>query len=87
LYAAPRDFDVFVCGHTHGGQIAAPWGPIILPAGEMCRRFPSGFGSFNSAQVFVSRGVGTVDLAVRLFAPPDVLVLDLERRVTGLEGR
>jgi predicted MPP superfamily phosphohydrolase len=21
----------FICGHTHGGQIAAPWGPVIVP--------------------------------------------------------
>jgi len=79
VQAAAHPFDLFVCGHTHGGQIAAPWGPIILPKGAMCRRFPSGFRLFNSAEVFVSRGVGTVELPARLFAAPDVLLLDLER--------
>jgi len=72
-------FDFYVCGHTHGGQIAAPWGPIVLPKGRMTRRFHSGFAQFDSAELFVSRGVGTVDLPWRLFADPDVLVLDLER--------
>jgi predicted MPP superfamily phosphohydrolase len=38
-----------------------------------------GFARFNGAEVFVSRGVGSVDLPGRLFAEPDVLVLDLER--------
>jgi predicted MPP superfamily phosphohydrolase len=32
-----------------------------------------------AGEVFVSRGVGSVDLPGRLFAEPDVLVLDLER--------
>jgi uncharacterized protein len=79
LFAAAHPFDLYVCGHTHGGQHAAPWGPIVLPKGKMCRRFPSGFARFNDAEVFVSRGVGSVDLPGRLFAEPDVLVLDLER--------
>jgi uncharacterized protein len=79
LSARRHAFDFYVCGHTHGGQIAAPWGPIVLPKSQMARRFPSGFARFDAAEVFVSRGVGTVDLPWRLFADPDVLVLDLER--------
>jgi predicted MPP superfamily phosphohydrolase len=77
--AGRHRFDFYVCGHTHGGQIAAPWGPIVLPKGPMTGRFHSGFARFDSAEVFVSRGVGTVDLPGRLFAEPDVLVLDLRR--------
>jgi uncharacterized protein len=73
-------FDLFLAGHTHGGQIAAPWGPIILPHGRMCREYPSGFGRFGDGLVFVSRGVGTVELPVRTFAEPEVLILDLVRR-------
>ncbi len=79
LQTAAHPFDLYLCGHTHGGQVAAPWGPIVLPKGAMCRQFPSGFQRFGTAEVFVSRGVGTVDLPVRLFATPDVLMLDLER--------
>ena len=72
-------FDVYLAGHTHGGQIAAPWGPIVLPHGRMCSRFPAGFAQFDAGVVYVSRGVGTVELPVRTFAPPDILVLDLVR--------
>ncbi len=79
VFARRYPFDFYVCGHTHGGQIAAPWGPIVLPKGRMTRRFHSGFARFDAAELFVSRGVGTVDLPWRVFAEPDVLVLDLER--------
>jgi hypothetical protein len=74
-----RHFDLFLAGHTHGGQIAAPWGPIVLPHGPMCSLYPSGFASFESGLVYVSRGVGTVELPMRTFAPPDVLLLELKR--------
>jgi predicted MPP superfamily phosphohydrolase len=84
-------FNVFLAGHTHGGQIAAPWGPIVLPNGPMCGEYPSGFAQFGEGLVYVSRGVGTVELPIRSFAPPDILLLDLptapmaasEPRVTG----
>ena len=34
-----------VCGHTHGGQVALPGGPIVVP-GPLGRRWPAGlFGA------------------------------------------
>lgn len=74
-----RAFDVYLCGHTHGGHIATPWGPIVLPNGAMCRLFPSGFGRHGGREVFVSRGIGGIELPIRTFASPDVLILDLVR--------
>jgi predicted MPP superfamily phosphohydrolase len=72
-------FDVFLCGHTHGGQVATPWGPIVMSKGALCRRYPHGVGRFNGGDVLVSRGVGAGEIPVRLFAPPDILVVDLLR--------
>jgi predicted MPP superfamily phosphohydrolase len=72
-------FDLFVCGHTHAGHIAAPWGPIVLPHGRMCREYPSGLARFGSGVVYVSRGLGGVELPIRTFAAPEVMVLDLVR--------
>ena len=77
-------FDVFLCGHTHGGQVATPWGPIIMSKGALCRRFAHGLGRFNGGDVVVSRGVGAGEIPVRLFAPPDILVVDLVR--TAADG-
>jgi predicted MPP superfamily phosphohydrolase len=76
-------FDLFLAGHTHGGQIAAPWGPIVLPRGRMCRQYPSGFGRFKSGPVYVSRGIGGVEVPIRTFAPPDLLLLELVRPNSG----
>ena len=71
-----RDVSLFVCGHTHGGHVALPWGPVIVP-GPIGKEMPAGFYEAHGAQIFVSRGLGGIELPFRTFAPPDVAVLTL----------
>ena len=41
--AEHRPFDLALCGHTHGGQVALPSGrPIIVPSGGLNRRYVHG---------------------------------------------
>jgi len=70
-------FDIFLAGHTHGGQVASPWGPLVVPHGHLCRRYSSGFDMHKSRLVFISRGIGTVEFPLRMFAVPDFLVLEV----------
>jgi predicted MPP superfamily phosphohydrolase len=71
-----RSFDLYLCGHTHGGQIATPWGPLVMSRGALCRRFYAGPSQMNGGTLLVSRGIGGVELPVRLFAPPDVITVE-----------
>jgi predicted MPP superfamily phosphohydrolase len=64
-----------ISGHTHGGQIVLPGiGPIAA------REFPvvAGVEQRQGTTIFVSRGVGTVYLPIRVNCPPEVAVLTLE---------
>ncbi|HEY3886388.1 MAG TPA: metallophosphoesterase [Vicinamibacterales bacterium] len=64
-----------ISGHTHGGQIVLPGlGPIAA------RNFPviAGLAQREGTSIFVSRGVGTVYVPVRINCPPEVAVLTLE---------
>jgi len=73
--AAELAIPVVISGHTHGGQIVLPGiGPIAA------RRFPvvAGTGHRENTSIFVSRGVGTVYLPVRLNCPPEVVVLTIQ---------
>jgi uncharacterized protein len=73
-----RDVALFLCGHTHGGQIALPGElPVVVPGGPYARRWPYGLHEAEGTTVFVSRGVGTSELPIRIQAPPDVVVFDL----------
>jgi predicted MPP superfamily phosphohydrolase len=72
--AAALDVQLVLSGHTHGGQVIVPAvGPI---AG---RKFPvlAGYATRDNTAIFVSRGVGTVYVPVRINCPPDVAVLTL----------
>ena len=71
-FVRDRAAALMLCGHTHGGQIATPSGrPIVVP-GPLGPRWPAGLYDVDGMALYVSRGVGVVDLPVRLFAPPDV---------------
>jgi predicted MPP superfamily phosphohydrolase len=84
LALGQRDFALALCGHTHGGQIAWPWGrPIHVPEGRLSRRYASGcFDLGEGRTLLVSRGVGCSAVPVRVFAPPEVHLVELrtERR-------
>jgi uncharacterized protein len=64
-----------ISGHTHGGQIVLPGLGAIA-----AREFPvvAGFERRDGTSIFVSRGVGTVYVPVRINCPPEVAVLTLE---------
>ncbi len=75
--AARLKVPAVLSGHTHGGQ-------IVLPGfGAIARRgFPvwSGLGQQDDTSIFVSRGVGTIYVPVRINCPPEVALLTLRRR-------
>jgi predicted MPP superfamily phosphohydrolase len=72
--AAPLGVAAVLSGHTHGGQIVLPG--LGAPA---ARKFPvtEGIGSKGNTMLFVSRGIGTVYLPVRINCPPEVAVITL----------
>ena len=64
-----------ISGHTHGGQIVLPGVGAVA-----AREFPviAGLERRDGTSIFVSRGVGTVYVPVRINCPPEVAVLTLE---------
>lgn len=84
-----RTFDLALCGHTHGGQVALPNGwPIRMPGPRINRRYSRGhFTLRGGAQLLVSRGIGCSQLPLRIFAAPEVHALTLvpgsDRRVAA----
>lgn len=69
-------FDVAVCGHTHGGQIARPDGsPIFVASGPLSRRYNAGRYVLDAHRtLLVSRGVGCGTLPIRWNAPSAVFL-------------
>jgi predicted MPP superfamily phosphohydrolase len=73
--AAALAIPLVLSGHTHGGQIVLPGLGAIA-----AREFPvvAGTARRETTAIFVSRGVGTVYLPVRLNCPPEVALLTLQ---------
>jgi len=72
--AAALKIPLVLSGHTHGGQVVLPFvGPIAA------QKFPvvAGIGSRDKTTMFVSRGIGTVYVPVRINCPPEIAVLTL----------
>lgn len=68
-----RQFQLALCGHTHGGQVRLPWGPpLVIPGHRLNRRYASGRYELGSRTLLVSHGVGCSGVPVRTFAPPEV---------------
>jgi uncharacterized protein len=74
--AAALDVQLVLSGHTHGGQVIVP--AIGAVAG---RKFPvlAGYATRDNTSLFVSRGVGTVYVPIRINCPPDVAILTLRQ--------
>jgi predicted MPP superfamily phosphohydrolase len=75
--AAALSVPLMLSGHTHGGQIVLPGLGAIA-----AREFPvvAGPARRENTAVFVSRGVGTVYVPVRIGCPPEVAILTLKPR-------
>jgi predicted MPP superfamily phosphohydrolase len=67
--------DVTLAGHTHGGQIGVP---LLRRAAAPTRGgYTGGEVREGGGYMYVSRGIGTTGLPIRLAAPPEIAVLTL----------
>jgi len=74
-----RGVQLLLCGHTHGGHIALPgYRPLWVP-GPHGRLWPHGRHDVDGLTVFVSRGVGGSLVPMRIYAPPDVALITIDR--------
>jgi predicted MPP superfamily phosphohydrolase len=81
--AAALNIPLVLSGHTHGGQVVLPGLGAIA-----AQKFPvvAGVGRLRRTAMFVSRGVGTVYVPVRINCPPEVAVLTLHPDATSPAG-
>ena len=88
--AAEHGVELYLCGHTHGGQVRLPFIGPIFTSSQLGRRFVMGLYRVGRMSLYVSRGVGLEGLSmprVRFLAPPEVtLVTIMSPRENGHFG-
>jgi uncharacterized protein len=68
--------DLQLSGHSHGGQVRLPMiGPLILP--PMGEIYSMGLYSVGNAQLYTTRGIGTIHVNARFNCPPEVTAITL----------
>lgn len=82
LACAARDLkiDLYLAGHTHGGQVRLPIYGAIYANSRYGKTFEMGLYHLDPMTLFVSRGLGMSGGSaprIRFLAPPEVVVIDL----------
>ncbi len=77
---APRyGIDLYLCGHTHWGQVCFPLIGALLYNSRCPRRFCKGRWRSGTVEGYTTAGIGTTDLPVRYNCPPEACLIDLVR--------
>lgn len=64
--------DLYLCGHTHGGQVCLPGGIPIIGNARAPRNKLSGRWRHGRMQGYTHRGTGCSGLPVRINCPPEI---------------
>ena len=65
--AADNGFSLYLCGHTHGGQVCLPGGRVVVSRLVQNKAFASGFWACEQMQGYTSPGIGVSGAPVRFF--------------------
>ncbi|MDZ7371578.1 MAG: metallophosphoesterase family protein [candidate division KSB1 bacterium] len=80
--AAASGVDLYLCGHTHGGQICLRNGRPIITNARAPRAWSYGFWHYRNMTGYTSSGVGCSSVPVRFNCPPEIVLITLRRKVT-----
>jgi predicted MPP superfamily phosphohydrolase len=82
--ASALGIDLVLSGHTHGGQIVlGRVGDTVLAPASLASKYIWGTYREGNTWMYVSRGIGTVGIPVRINCPPEVTRIVLRSSRTG----
>ena len=78
-HAAAAGCALYLCGHTHGGQICLPGGRPILTHLTRCRHLASGRWQWGAMTGYTNRGIGVSGPPLRFNCSGEAAVITLRR--------
>ncbi|MFP4055062.1 MAG: metallophosphoesterase, partial [Phycisphaerae bacterium] len=75
--AAEAGVDLYLCGHTHAGQVCLPGGRAVITHLHRGKRYLQGLWKYRGMTGFTNSGAGCSGLPVRFFTRPEIAVLTL----------
>lgn len=80
IYAAANRVDLYLAGHTHGGQIALPFYGALVTLARFGKRFEAGLYRVGKTWLYVNSGIGMEGGLIprmRFWARPEVTVITI----------
>ena len=77
--AVRQGYDAVIAGHTHGGQVTVEILNQTLNIVRFFTPYVAGLYRLNGRSCYVTAGIGTIGMPVRLGAPPEITLLKLRR--------
>lgn len=75
--AASQGYDLTVAGHTHGGQVNFELLHQDLNVARYFTPYVRGLYRRTNSSIYVSSGIGTIGIPMRVGAPPEISILRL----------
>lgn len=75
--ASDREVDLYLCGHTHAGQIRFPIVGSIRNNANCPKAYAYGRWTHGAMQAYTSAGAGCSSLPIRYNCPPEVTLIEL----------
>lgn len=79
--ASMLGIDLYLSGHTHGGQVRAPFYGALLTSSKFGKKYEMGRYQEGKTVLYVSRGVGLEGLGaprMRFLSPPEITLFTLK---------
>ncbi len=83
IEASLNNIDLYLAGHTHGGQVALPFYGAIITASKFKKKYESGLYRLNNTYLYINRGIGMEGESaprVRFCARPEITVIDIKNQ-------
>ncbi len=77
---AENDIDLYLAGHTHGGQIRLPFYGAIVTFSAHGKKYEMGRYTLGKTTLYISRGLGMEGSGApraRFLCPPEIVVVDI----------
>lgn len=77
--AAKARYQLYLAGHTHGGQICLPGQIALAKAASIPRKMIKGLWEYDNMVGYTSCGCGVSGMRARFFCQPEIVLLKLQR--------
>ena len=78
--ARDKNIDLVLSGHTHGGQVVlGRFGDMVIAPSRLASKYVWGKYREGNTHMYVSRGIGTVGLPVRINCQPEITKITLRK--------